>query len=135
MSDQDWDLVIAVHLKGAYSCTKACWPLFRQQKVSYNYLKVLKQNDLSEKQFGRVVNTASAAGLYGNMGQANYSAAKSEISSVSVNLFLMTITIVGLIGFTRTLAREGTKYDIKANVIAPVSSHQTLYYTLILIFP
>lgn len=89
----------------------------------------------SEKQFGRVVNTASAAGLYGNMGQANYSAAKSEISSVSVNLFLMTITIVGLIGFTRTLAREGTKYDIKVNVIAPVSSHQTLYYTLILIFP
>lgn len=89
----------------------------------------------SEKQFGRVVNTASAAGLYGNMGQANYSAAKSEISSVSVNLFLMTITIVGLIGFTRTLAREGTKYDIKANVIAPVSSHQTLYYTLILTFP
>lgn len=45
----------------------------------------------------------------------------------------MTITIVGLIGFTRTLAREGTKYDIKANVIAPVSNHQT--YTLILIFP
>lgn len=39
MSDQDWDLVIAVHLKGAYSCTKACWPLFRQQKVSYTYLK------------------------------------------------------------------------------------------------
>lgn len=88
----------------------------------------------SEKQFGRVVNTASAAGLYGNMGQANYSAAKSRYLSVSVNLFLITITIVGLIGFTRTLAREGTKYDIKANVIAPVSNHQTLYYTL-LIFP
>lgn len=58
---------------------------------------------------------------------------KVRYQSVSVNLFLMTITIVGLIGFTRTLAREGTKYDIKANVIAPVSNHQT--YTLILIFP
>ena len=33
MTDQDWDLVMLVHLKGAYSCTKACWPIFRQQKV------------------------------------------------------------------------------------------------------
>jgi NAD(P)-dependent dehydrogenase (short-subunit alcohol dehydrogenase family) len=33
MSDEDWDLVTLVHLKGAFSCTKACWPLFRQQKV------------------------------------------------------------------------------------------------------
>lgn len=88
----------------------------------------------SEKQFGRVVNTASAAGLYGNMGQANYSAAKSKISIFIRQSFPDDNTIVGLIGFTRTLAREGTKYDIKANVIAPVSNHQTLYYTLILIF-
>lgn len=34
MTDQDWDLVTLVHLKGAYSCTKACWGLFRNQKVS-----------------------------------------------------------------------------------------------------
>ncbi|WVO15390.1 hypothetical protein L204_103048 [Cryptococcus depauperatus] len=87
MSDQDWDLVIAVHLKGSYSCTKACWPYFRQQK------------------FGRVVNTSSAAGLYGNRGQANYSAAK-----------------MGLVGFTRTLAREGIKYNIKTNVIVPMAA-------------
>ncbi|KAK8869455.1 hypothetical protein IAR55_000019 [Kwoniella newhampshirensis] len=87
LSEQDWDLVTLVHLKGAYSCTKACWPLFRQQK------------------FGRVINTASAAGLYGNMGQANYSAAK-----------------MGLVGFTRTLAREGVKYNIKTNVIVPMAA-------------
>ncbi|WVR05503.1 hypothetical protein IAU60_002521 [Kwoniella sp. DSM 27419] len=87
MSEQDWDLVTLVHLKGAYACTKACWPLFRQQK------------------FGRVINTASAAGLYGNMGQANYSAAK-----------------MGLVGFTRTLAREGAKYNIKTNVIVPMAA-------------
>ena len=126
MSDQDWDLVIAVHLKGAYSCTKACWPLFRQQKVSYNYLKCSNKMTYFQKQFGRIVNTASAAGLYGNMGQANYSAAKSEILEIQpVSYqsfrFLTTIIIVGLIGFTRTLAREGAKYDIKVNVIAPVS--------------
>ncbi|WVF71831.1 hypothetical protein IAT40_006640 [Kwoniella sp. CBS 6097] len=87
ISDQDWDLVTLVHLKGSFACTKACWPLFRQQK------------------FGRVINTASAAGLYGNMGQANYSAAK-----------------MGLVGFTRTLAREGVKYNIKTNVIAPMAA-------------
>jgi len=47
MSDNEWDQVQLVHLKGAFACTKAAWPYFRKQK------------------FGRVVNTASAAGLYG----------------------------------------------------------------------
>lgn len=82
---QEWDAVTLVHLKGAFSCTKAAWPHFRKQK------------------FGRIINTASAAGLYGNMGQANYSAAK-----------------MGLIGFTKTLAHEGAKYNIKSSAIAPV---------------
>lgn len=87
MSDAEWDQIQAVHLKGAFSCTKAAWPVFRKQK------------------FGRIVNTASAAGLYGNFGQANYSAAK-----------------MGLVAFTKTLAIEGAKYGIKATVIAPVTS-------------
>ncbi|KAF8127028.1 hypothetical protein EV363DRAFT_1401459 [Boletus edulis] len=87
MSDAEFDQVIAVHLKGAYACTKAAWPHFRNQK------------------FGRIVNTSSAAGIYGNFGQANYSAAK-----------------MGLIGFTKALAREGAKYNIDAIAVAPAAA-------------
>ncbi|KAH7884521.1 hypothetical protein F5I97DRAFT_1812245 [Phlebopus sp. FC_14] len=87
MTDAEWDQVIAVHLKGAYSCTKAAWPHFRKQK------------------FGRVINITSAAGMYGNFGQANYSAAK-----------------MGLIAFTKSLAREGAKYGISAIAIAPMAA-------------
>ena len=53
-SDADWDLVHKVHLKGAFSVTRAAWPHMRKQK------------------YGRIVMTASVAGIYGNFGQANY---------------------------------------------------------------
>ncbi len=59
---------------------------------------------MREQGYGRVISTVSGAGIFGNFGQANYGAAK-----------------MGLIGFTRVLAVEGAKFNIKANVIAPVA--------------
>jgi len=86
MTDKDWNLIFDVHVKGAYKTTKAAWPYMR------------------ENRYGRIVNVTSAAGLYGNFGQANYSSAK-----------------LGIVGLTQTLSIEGNSRDIKANVIAPLA--------------
>ncbi len=84
MSDEEWDQIFDVHVRGAFKVTKAAWP------------------HLLQKAYGRLIFTTSAAGLYGNFGQANYSAAKSA-----------------LIGFGKTLALEGRSKNVHANIIAP----------------
>ncbi|MEN9506620.1 MAG: hypothetical protein RI958_2546 [Actinomycetota bacterium] len=59
---------------------------------------------MRDKGYGRIISTSSAAGVFGNFGQTNYGAAK-----------------MGLVGFTRVLAVEGAKYNVKANAIAPLA--------------
>ncbi|XP_076750161.1 peroxisomal multifunctional enzyme type 2 [Xylocopa sonorina] len=68
LSDTDWDLVLNVHLNGAFKTTQAAWPYFLKQK------------------YGRVIMTTSNSGLYGNFGQANYCAAKMGLVGLANNL-------------------------------------------------
>lgn len=86
MEMQDWELIIAVHLSGTFFCTKAAFPHMR------------------EAGYGRILSTASAAGIYGNFGQTNYSAAK-----------------MGIAGMMLSVKLEGAKYNIKANTLVPVA--------------
>jgi len=80
------DPVIDVHLRGAFNVTAPAWKIMR------------------DKSYGRIVSTSSAAGIFGNFGQANYGAAK-----------------MGLVGFMNVLSVEGAKYNIRANSIAPLA--------------
>jgi NAD(P)-dependent dehydrogenase (short-subunit alcohol dehydrogenase family) len=84
MSDTDWDSVIAVHLRGAYNVSRASVEHFR------------------DRQEGAYVHFTSTSGLIGNIGQANYAAAK-----------------LGVMGLSRILAMEGALKNVRSNIIAP----------------
>ncbi|MEO6571035.1 MAG: SDR family NAD(P)-dependent oxidoreductase [Ilumatobacteraceae bacterium] len=84
LTDDDWQAVLGVHLTGTFNLTRAVVPTMRQRG------------------YGRIVNVTSYTGLHGNIGQANYAAAKA-----------------GIIGFTRTTAKELAGFGITVNAISP----------------
>ncbi|WP_413642582.1 SDR family NAD(P)-dependent oxidoreductase [Mycobacterium sp. RTGN5] len=86
MTAEQVDAVLEVHLKGAFNLTRAVWPVMRDQN------------------YGRIIQTSSGSGLFGNFGQANYGAAK-----------------MGLVGMMHVLAIEGARSGIAINAIAPIA--------------
>ncbi|MEM1291049.1 MAG: 3-oxoacyl-[acyl-carrier-protein] reductase [Cyanobacteria bacterium P01_H01_bin.162] len=84
MKPEDWQAVIDLNLTGVFLCTRAVSKLMLKQRS------------------GRIINIASVAGLMGNPGQANYSAAKA-----------------GVIGFTKTIAKEMSSRSVTVNAVAP----------------
>ena len=84
MSVDDWNAVIAVNLTGVFNCMRA----------SINYMR--------EREYGRIINISSASYLNGNIGQANYAAAKA-----------------GVVALTKTCAKENGKKNITCNAIVP----------------
>jgi NAD(P)-dependent dehydrogenase (short-subunit alcohol dehydrogenase family) len=92
MSEDDWDAVIATHLKGTFAVTKHACDYWRDAAKG------------GQPVSGRVVNTTSGTGLFGNIGQANYGAAKAAIAA-----------------FTVITAMEMDRYHVTANAISPLA--------------
>jgi NAD(P)-dependent dehydrogenase (short-subunit alcohol dehydrogenase family) len=90
MTEQEWDAVIAVHLKGHFAPTRHAAAYWRERSKAGDALH------------GRVINTSSPSGVFGNIGQANYGAAKA-----------------GIAGFTVIVAQELDRYGVTVNCLAP----------------
>ena len=90
MTEQEWDAVIAVHLKGHFAPTRHAAAYWREQAKAGHEVR------------GRVINTSSPSGVFGNVGQSNYGAAKA-----------------GIAGFTLIVAQELQRYGVTVNCLAP----------------
>jgi NAD(P)-dependent dehydrogenase (short-subunit alcohol dehydrogenase family) len=92
MTEAEWDAVIKVHLKGTFAPTRHAAAFWREQAKAGNPVD------------GRIINTTSPSGIYGNVGQTNYGAAKA-----------------GIAAFTVITAMELGRYGVTANCVAPVA--------------
>ncbi|MGO9056712.1 MAG: SDR family oxidoreductase [Candidatus Binataceae bacterium] len=92
MSEEDWDAVIAVHLKGSFNMSRHACAYWREQHKVGNILN------------GRIIMTSSDSGLLGNAGQGNYGAAKAALAALAI-----------------IVDREMARYGVTANTIAPVA--------------
>jgi len=90
LTESEWDSVIAVHLKGHFAPTRHAAAYWREQAKA------------GEQVRGRVINTSSPSGVFGNVGQSNYGAAKA-----------------GIAGFTLIVAQELQRYGVTVNCLAP----------------
>ena len=92
MTESDWDAIMAVHLKGTFGPTHHAAVYWRNKAKA------------GEDTYGRIINTASPSGIYGNVGQTNYGAAKA-----------------GIAAFTTIAAMELAKYNVTVNALAPAA--------------
>lgn len=107
MTEKQWDDIVNCHLRGTYACTKAAYPHMVKQR------------------YGRIVNTSSTSGIYGNFGQANYATAVSVSTHMAVSAGTDGPTQkMAILGFSRALAQEGAKYNIFVNTIGPSAGTQ-----------
>jgi NAD(P)-dependent dehydrogenase (short-subunit alcohol dehydrogenase family) len=95
MTEEEWDSVIAVHLKGTFAPSRHAASYWRAMS---------KQNDDGKPVMGRIINTSSTSGIYGNVGQTNYGAAKA-----------------GIAAFTIIAARELGRIGVTVNAISPTA--------------
>lgn len=111
MTEQDWDLIMKVHLKGTFSVTRAAWNIMR------------------EKGYGRIINTSSSAGIFGAFGQANYAAAKLGLHGFTQSLAkegdkrnIKVNTIAPLAGtrMTETVMPKELVEALKPEYVAPL---------------
>ena len=92
MTEQEWDAVINVHLKGTFAPARHAAAYWREQSKAGHAVA------------GRIVNTSSVSGIYGNVGQSNYGAAKA-----------------GIAAFTQITSMELSRYGVTVNAVAPVA--------------
>src|SRR5579863_144731 len=92
MSEEDWDAVVTVHLKGSFNVARHATAYWREQHKAGNVLN------------GRLINTSSDSGILGNAGQSNYGAAKAAVAAMAI-----------------IVDREMSRYGVTANAIAPVA--------------